>query len=318
MLKALVTKEFDHLLLVCFHRYPDKVHAKTQTPRGRTVGQEEFNHILVPPPEGHVKRCPIFVVLAIYIGPSFEKQFYGFWMVALCSRVQRHLASLIPCIDVRALGNKEFDYSGAVFNDCTVQTRITFLILGVNFGIGSRAELQLRVPLRQRFDPDDGDVRSATGDLAIATKFHFYGWSTGGLGARLVVKLPNISESTGIATDETDVHLEVLGDFRLGPIQLLTNAGIAILGDPALPSSQNDKFIFGAALLLPLGEFELGVDFHGLVAGDGGAPDNWSALGGLSWHTGPVTLDGAAGLYAQDSEDSFLATVGISTTFGIH
>lgn len=192
-------------------------------------------------------------------------------------------------------------------------------VVGLNFGVGNRAELQLRAPLRQRFAPDGFDVRSATGDVTLATKLRLFGgrglWP--GVGFRALVKLPNISESTGIATDETDVTLELLGGIDIGGASLAASLGLAILGDPRTLASQNDKLTYGVGVLLPLGLFDIAGDLHGAAFGDDGASDVWSALLGGASSVGPLRFDAAVGVLSQGSQQTTQIRAGVSFEFGL-
>lgn len=191
-------------------------------------------------------------------------------------------------------------------------------ILGINYGVGDRVELQLRAPLRQRFSPDDGmeGVRAATGDATIATKFRLFGGGiVPALATRALIKLPNISESSGIGTDETDVTLELLASVDLAGVRVVASVGVAILGDTEVPSSQNDKLTYGFGALIPLGLFELAADVHGLRFGDAGAADEWSALAGLASRVGPVRFDASAGVLSQSGHRSLQLAAGATLEF---
>jgi hypothetical protein len=190
-------------------------------------------------------------------------------------------------------------------------------ILGVNLGMGGRTEIQVRAPLRQRFDPDQDRARSASGDLTLATKVRLFGgrgiWP--GLGLRALVKLPNVSEETGIGTDETDLTLELLAGIDLAGAAVALSAGYAILGDPTRAASQNDKLVLGGGFILPVGLLELAADLHGVRWGDRTAPDEWTGLAGLAGRIGPLRLDVAAGVASREAERSLLFTAGAGTSF---
>ncbi len=69
------------------------------------------------------------------------------------------------------------------------------------------------------------------------------------VGLRWGVKLPNVSDESGLGTDETDVYGSVIVSRALGgKSRLDANLGLAILGDPTEVRAQNDVFTYGASL----------------------------------------------------------------------
>jgi hypothetical protein len=188
-------------------------------------------------------------------------------------------------------------------------------VLGVNFGLGGRTEIQTRLPLRQFFHPTEAPSRSATGDLTIATKVRIFGGSgvVPGLGARMVVKLPNLNETSAIGTDETDVTVELLTGIAIAGASIQANLGYAILGDPAVTASQNDKVVLGAGFFLPVGRFDLGADLHGIRWGDSTRDDEWTALAGAATPVGSFRIDAGAGVASRGGDHSFYFTAGAGT-----
>jgi hypothetical protein len=184
-------------------------------------------------------------------------------------------------------------------------------VLGLNFGLGERTELQLRLPLRQWYSPRGLDTSSATGDPTIATKVRFFGGRgvLPGLGGRVQVTLPMVDAGTLIATHETDVRLELLAGLDLGGALVAINAGYALLGDPDAAGRQDRKVVLGAGLFLPLGLLDVGADLHGQLWGEG-RPDEWTAIAGVARQVGPLRLDAGAGMGSRDARRSFRFTAG--------
>src|SRR5690606_18856093 len=194
-------------------------------------------------------------------------------------------------VDTVRDGYLRFDLGFEFFQDATY--RLSGLegdlsrlgVFSARLGAGERAEIQVFGTIQEflnverRFDAPNSDVvdfagssTSDFGDLILATKLRLVDEDDGfpGIGFRFGVKLPNSSNESGLGTDETDFFAALLVKRSFRDIQLVSNLGIAILGDPGSPASQDDLLTYGVALIVPLNpRAELVADFYGR-AGAGG------------------------------------------------
>ena len=152
-------------------------------------------------------------------------------------------------------------------------------------GMGERAEIQIFgtvqefLNVERRVDAPNSDVvdfagssTSDFGDLFLATKFRLVEETDGlpGIGFRFGAKLPNSSNESGLGTDETDFFAALLFKRSFKSLQLISTLGIAVLGDPVSPASQDDLLTYGFALVVPFNpRTELVADLYGR-AGAGG------------------------------------------------
>ena len=93
------------------------------------------------------------------------------------------------------------------------------------------------------------------GDFSIWTKFSILNEYTSELGlcVRFGIQLPNASNESGLGIDEMNFFSSLL--FQKHFLGLWTvNAGLGVLGDPILVSSQHDVFVYGIEYILPIGE----------------------------------------------------------------
>ena len=132
-------------------------------------------------------------------------------------------------------------------------------MLGVVIGVGSIAEIQLtgspykRLAITERNDAplaglvEPGDTTSTVEDLVIGTKLRLLAESetTPAIAFRIATRLPNASESSGIALDTTEFYASILVGKTVESIRVALNAGLGILPDPINASRQNDVITYG-------------------------------------------------------------------------
>lgn len=135
-------------------------------------------------------------------------------------------------------------------------------MLGVVIGVGSIAEIQLsgspykRLSITGRQDAPfadlvpAGDTTSTVEDLVIGTKLRLLAESetTPAIAFRIATRLPNASESSGIALDTTDFYASILVGKTIESVRVALNAGLGILPDPVTASRQNDVLTYGISL----------------------------------------------------------------------
>lgn len=90
-------------------------------------------------------------------------------------------------------------------------------------------------------DHDDHDF----GGLRIQVKMSPFELGRHRLAVLGITKLPDVPQDTGLGTDETDFTWKVLLSSDWGRLVTHLNAGMAILGNPAANSDQNDFFVWG-------------------------------------------------------------------------
>jgi len=199
-------------------------------------------------------------------------------------------------------------------SDATQGLLVRVPVVGVNHGVGDRAELQLRLPAVQYFAPGGYDSSTSVGDITLATKLRLAGgggiWP--GLGARVQVELPTSSADHGVGTGGINVRLELLLGIDLAGASIATNLGLGVLADPERSSGRANALLYGLGFLLPIHRFEIGADLNGRAKDSG---DRWSALGAIATHFGSVRVDAAGGLSSTAGERSLLFTAGATFQF---
>jgi hypothetical protein len=194
-------------------------------------------------------------------------------------------------------------------------------VCGVRLGLGRAAEFQMHGTIRHRLSINErwsaphsgildipGDSTGDFGNLWLGTKIRFTEERGGApaVGFRFAVELPNTSNETGLGTDETNFLGAILLTRTMGDVQVSGNVGLAILGDPLSPGSQDDLFTYGLALVYPLRPHaDLVADFHGRFGPGGIGTEEQSLLRlGLRWHLAGFFWDGAgfAGFRAADPD----------------
>ena len=121
---------------------------------------------------------------------------------------------------------------------------------GLNFGLGPRAEFQMRW-IGQNFlrVSNNGGRRNDWGDLSLSTKIRIVG-EKGSLpivSFRPTIVLPNSNDAKGIGTDTTQFFGNILLGKTVGRAFIFRNAA-SILTDPVRLRSQQDVVTYGLPL----------------------------------------------------------------------
>ena len=202
-------------------------------------------------------------------------------------------------------------------------------VLGVRIGAADNVEIQFlgivqnilnvenRIPApntaRLEFS---GNSTSDVGDFTLATKVRLKekepGWPT--LAFRFGLQLPNASNEKGLGNDETNVFGSVLVQKRFGRLQILTDLGLAILGNPVVPGSQDDLFTYGLALIYSVHpQVSLLVDVAGRAGpGDIGTEEQSTLRLGAQIQALGLNWDVAAFIGLRDTDPSSGVVLGIS------
>lgn len=113
----------------------------------------------------------------------------------------------------------------------------------LSVGLGRYAELQIQGAVVTRAQGQDGEWDSTSGDWILGTKIFLLSQKKyrPALSFYYNAKMPNGSDESGAATDETDFNTYLLADKDLADnFRVTANIGLGILGDPFSNSSQND------------------------------------------------------------------------------
>jgi hypothetical protein len=152
------------------------------------------------------------------------------------------------------------------------------LPVGISFGLGNVGELQIDtgyqwMGIDSRSDaPFAGAVsadRARTSDVldvTVGTKVRMLSETPTrpSVGVRFATRLPNASNESGLGLDTTDFFFSLLVGKTVGPLRVVGNAGLGILGDPLAATAQKDQFVFGVSVARALTKE---VDVVGEVAG---------------------------------------------------
>jgi hypothetical protein len=135
--------------------------------------------------------------------------------------------------------------------------------VGVSFGAGSIAELQIDGAFYQRLNITDredaplselmnvtGDRTSDISDFVIATKIRIVPEAPGrpALGLRFATKLPNSDVRGGLGLHTIDFFASLLVGKTVQSVRFVGNAGLGILTDPIEGRRQNDVMTYGVSV----------------------------------------------------------------------
>lgn len=209
-------------------------------------------------------------------------------------------------------------------------------VLGVSFGLGSFAELQLDGGFYDRLDVNErepapfsnrldftGNNTSDVQDLVIGTKLRLVPEAPGrpAIGLRLATRLPNASNESGLGLDTTDFYASALIGKTVQSIRVVGNAGLGILGDPTRGDEQNDVLTYGLSVARAVRQgLEIVSEVNGrLHVRSEDAPPGTETRGafriGGRFTTGTVRIDGAMILGFTRSDPSFGFTAGFTWVF---
>jgi hypothetical protein len=207
--------------------------------------------------------------------------------------------------------------------------------IGVNLGLGSRAEIQIDAGYRwlrvtDRIDAPlsgildiPGDTTHSEDDVVIATKVRFVTERDRrpAFGFRIATKLPNAPNQTGLGTDETDVSFSLLVGKSFGSTRIIGNLGMAITGDPTQIAVQHDPLLYGISIshamsprVSVLGEVE-GRYLSYTTMPSPGAEDRSAARAGFRyvWHA--MRLDAAVVAGLAELGPTVGVTTGVTWVF---
>ncbi len=135
--------------------------------------------------------------------------------------------------------------------------------LGLSFGMGSRAEIQLdavsisRLVISERFPAAldhmlevPGDTTQGWDDAVIGAKVKLVGEGARmpAVGLRFATRLPNATNESGLGLDTMDFFQSLLVGKTVQSIRLVGNVGVGILSDPTRGDRQNDVLTYGISL----------------------------------------------------------------------
>jgi len=202
-------------------------------------------------------------------------------------------------------------------------------MIGLVFGVGSVAELdfsggpykRLSIVSRQPAPHADlvpaGDTTASVEDLVVGTKVRVLAETSSrpALAVRFATRLPNGSESTGLALDTMDFYASLLLAKNLRSLRVVANIGLGILADPEAAARQEDVLTYGLSLAQAVGSgFELVAEANGRVnTGAHTPPLGTESMGacqvGGRYRLGPARFDAAliVGLTPRDPSLGFTA-----------
>ena len=205
-------------------------------------------------------------------------------------------------------------------------------VVGVRFGAADNVEIQVLgtiqdiLSIQNRFPAPNtpnlnfsGNSTSDFGDFTMATKVLLMKeqnrWPA--MATRFGFQMPNASNQNGLGNDVTNFFSSFLLQKQFGRLQLFTELGLAVLGDPVSPGAQDDLFTYGLALMHPLNDqINLVVDAYGRVGAGGIGTEEQSLLRlGTQVKAAGLYWDVALFLGFRDTDPSSGLVVGVSKKF---
>jgi len=210
-------------------------------------------------------------------------------------------------------------------------------VLGLSFGIGPIAELQIdggfynRLSVTSRRDAPLSSLLDFTGDqtrdvedLVVATKIRLVSEAPGrpAIGIRLATRLPNAGNESGLGLDTTDFFASLLIGKTVQSIRIVGNAGLGILADPVVGHAQNDVLTYGLSVARAIRQ---GVEIVGEVNGRAnrldeedtpvGTESRANMRAGARFTRGTVRIDAGVIIGMTSRDPSFGVTAGLTWVF---
>lgn len=207
---------------------------------------------------------------------------------------------------------------------------------GLNFGVSSIAEIQLKGGVRNRLAITarkpapladmltvPGDTTSDFEDLVIGAKIRFMTETAGrpAMAVRFTTRLPNASNESGLGLDTTDFNFGVAIGKTVQSVRVVGNLGFGILGDPVRGDVQNDVLNYGVSVARAIAP---GVEVVGEVNGRmntrSGTPpvgtDSRSTMRlGARYTRGSVRVDSALLIGVTERDPTWGVTMGMTWVF---
>ena len=240
----------------------------------------------------------------------------------------------------RMLFEGGFDYGdGMLFPASGLEGDLLRLpLIGLSFGLGSNAELQIdgglfnRLTIKQRHPAplasmvtETGDTASDVEDIVVATKIRIVpeGASRPSFGVRFATRLPNAGNESGLGLDTTDFMATVLVAKTIESVRVVGNGGLGILGDPTRGDRQNDVVMYGVSLARAITQAaELVGEINGrLDVREGDPPPGTESRGqlrlGARYTIGSWRADGALLIGLTDQDPTIGVAAGFTYVFSI-
>jgi len=209
--------------------------------------------------------------------------------------------------------------------------------LGVSFGVGSIAEIQIDggiynrltvtdrqlAPLTPRLD-FTGDQSSALEDLVVGTKIRLAPEGPGhpSFGVRFATKLPTGGNHSGIGLGTTDFFASALIGKTVQSIRFVANGGLGVIGDPVRGDRHGDTLTYGFSLARAVTQgFEVVGEINGRWSLDDeedtsvGSESRGAIRAGGRFTKGTVRIDGGIILGLTSRDPSFGFTAGLTWVF---
>jgi len=210
-------------------------------------------------------------------------------------------------------------------------------VLGLSFGIGPIAELQIdggfynRLSVTSRRDAPLSSLLDFTGDqtrdvedLVVATKIRLVSEAPGrpAIGVRFATRLPNAGNESGLGLDTTDFFASLLIGKTVQSIRIVGNAGLGILADPVVGHTQNDVLTYGLSVARAIRQ---GVEIVGEVNGRAnrldeedtpvGTESRANMRAGARFTRGTVRIDAGVIIGMTSRDPSVGVTAGLTWVF---
>jgi len=241
-----------------------------------------------------------FILLVLFSGTSFAQQ------RPLITEDPRLISdgSLVTELGFTYLDRARFPLSRLEGNELSAFDG------GLNFGLGSRAEFQMRwVGQNFLWVRNNGGRRNDFGDLSLSTKIRIIDEKGRRpiISFRPTIVLPNSNDAKGIGTNTTQFFGNILWGKTIGRAFVFGNIGLGILEDPVRLRSQQDVLTYGLAAVIPIGSrFNLVSEWNGQENAQEfpspGGEDHGQIRLGLQFRAAGIRWD-AAGLAGLTSRD---------------
>lgn len=190
--------------------------------------------------------------------------------------------------------------------------------LDLSVGVSPDVELLFSYPLLL-INQNDRKQNFGSGDLTISGVYRIIREGTifPECAIKFATKLPNADDTKGFGTDETDFFMGGVFSRKIGPLKLLLNADLAILGTPDTnQSSQDDVLIYRVGATYPLQHnLSAGLEIDGTEFSSRGN-DRRFIRGGIAYTWQNLLIDLGGALALTEASGEYQVGMGVTLKFG--